>query len=60
MHKRLQEDIERQKRVMLEEVLKEIQNAFIVLEVTEETLPPWVAVLSDRIDAVLKTVNDLP
>jgi hypothetical protein len=45
---------------MLQEALEDIRNAFVAAEVTEETLPPWVAVLSDRIDAVLKAVNDLP
>ena len=55
-----EDDNERLKRVMLQEALEDIRNTFIAAEVTEETLPPWVAVLSDRIDAVLKAVNDIP
>ena len=43
--------IERVKQ--LEEALEDVLAAFITAEVMEEPLPPWVAVLSDRVEAVL-------
>ena len=54
MQHRLEVDIERQRRVQLEEMLEEVLATFLAAEVTEESIPPWVAVLSAKVDAVLQ------